>query len=67
MSQAEIKLEFSNLSFDEVERYKEIIHTLITSGALNIKNGKAILNFDHQGILQQITTDMVKYKRNKQT
>lgn len=60
-----IKIEMEGISYQETERYREIIHWLIASGGLNIKNGKTILNFDSEGLIQEITTDATRWRRNK--
>lgn len=61
IGQIEIKLE--NASFSETERLRAIIHTLIENGSLNIKGGHAIIHFDHEGNLQKIEHEFVKWTR----
>lgn len=57
----EIKLE--NVSENDTIRFRESIHTLIGQGVLNIRNGKAVLHFDSDGVLKQIEVDFIKWKK----
>ncbi len=59
-----ITITLEGLSIQEVERYRQIIQTLILEGALNIRNGKALLHFNHLGDLQQIQLDVIKWRRD---
>ena len=60
-----IQVLLPNTPFEEVERCREIIHTLFESDFFKIKNGKATVHFDHQGIVQQIGVDSIRWKRDK--
>lgn len=59
-----IEIELEGVSFEQTERYREVIHLLIASGALNIRNGKTILHWD-QNALQGIETDVQLWRRGK--
>lgn len=60
-----ITLEIDGLSQEQTRKYKEVIDILIINGIMNIRNGKAILNFDHEGVLQEIEVNLKKYRRKK--
>ena len=60
-----IKIEIEGISFEETERYREVIHYLILSGGLNIKNGNTTLFFDDIGVLQEVETKAKRWRRNK--
>ena len=47
-------------------QYKAQIDALIVAGVFNIKFGKAILNFS-DGILQNIMTEMIVFKRTNKS
>lgn len=47
-------------------RYHEMLDLIIRNGVLNVRNGKVILNFDSQGILQEMEFQVKKYRRSKQ-
>lgn len=64
MEKGHIVIELEGITFEETQRYREIIHLLIGSGALNIRNGKTILHWD-QNALQGIETDVHLWKRGK--
>ena len=51
----------------ETERCRLIIHKLFEKGVFNIRNGKAILNFDELGLLAEIEGQIKLWKRGKET
>lgn len=59
----ELKLEGATLV--ETEHYRQMINALFVSGALNVKNGSAILHFDHLGDLQEIEVHSKKWRKPK--
>lgn len=61
-----IVITLEDVSFEETERYRQMIHTLFESGVFNIRNGKAILNFDHLGLLAEIELQVKKWRRDKE-
>lgn len=65
MQKGLITIEIENISVEETERYRTIIHTLITQGALNILNGSANLHY-RNGELDSIDLNIYTYKRNKE-
>ena len=50
----------------ETERCRQIIHRLFEKGVFNIRNGKAILNFDELGLLAEIEGQIKLWKRGKE-
>lgn len=60
----EIKLVLEGASLVDTQRFKQIIDDLFIRGVFNIKNGKAILNFDEQGNLAVIEVSKY-YRRSK--
>lgn len=64
MNKGSIIITLEGVSFEETERYRAIIHLLFERGVFNIKNGKAILNFDELG-LAEIESQVKTWKRGK--
>lgn len=62
-----ITIEIEGLKPLELERCRQIIHKLFEQGAFNVRNGKVILNFDSDGIMQQINFEVSKWRRNKES
>lgn len=62
---AELKFEFEGANPEALERYRQTIETIIAQGALNLRNGKVILNFDHEGSLQEIGFDYKRWRKKK--
>lgn len=65
MNAGTITITLEGATFEQTERCREMIHTMFEQGIFHIKNGKALLHFDHEGQLQQIEVDLIKWKRNK--
>lgn len=49
----------------ELEKLRHVIRRQYSEGVLSMRAGKAILNFDAEGVLQQINLDVVKWKKEK--
>lgn len=64
MQKGIITIEIENISAEETARYQDILHNLITQGALNIFNGSANIHF-RSGVLESIDINLYTYKRNK--
>ena len=62
----EIDLKIENISEKDTLKYQEILTVLISSGALSLKNGKAILHFDNIGTFMGVQLDYWAYKRKKE-
>ena len=54
------------LTAAEIQKYQEIFITLISSGAVNLKNGKAMLHFDADGTFQGVQLDYWAFRRRKE-
>lgn len=66
MSVGIIQLKVENVSQEQTLAYQEILSSLIASGALALKNGKAILHFDSEGVFQGCQVEYWAFKRRKQ-
>ena len=60
-----IEVDIPDKDSSESARYQEIIVSLIGCGALDLKNGKAVLHFDHEGTYQGVQLDYWAFKRRK--
>jgi len=61
-----IEIELKGYTEEEVNRIREIVHALITTGALSgVRGGQTILHFDNEGIFQGIQFDYWPWKRRK--
>lgn len=65
MREGLINLVLDGITFEETERIREILHVLITSGGIHVKNGQTIIHFDHDGTVQEIEVHQKRWKRNK--
>ena len=63
MEVGRIQLDIEGVSKEEIARYQEILVVLISSGALRLKNGKAILHFDSTGTFQGVQLDYWAFRR----
>jgi len=61
----DIHIQLEGASFQETERCRLIIHELFTQGFFSLRNGKAIVHFDHDANMQQIEYDYIKWRRGK--
>ena len=65
MNNGTITITLEGVSFQDTERYRKMIHTLFERGVFNIRNGKAILNFDNDGDLAEIEAQVKTFRRDK--
>lgn len=65
MSTALLKFEIDGITEEQTHSYREMIDILLINGVFNVKNGKVILNFDCDGVLQEIEFNVKKYRRKK--
>ena len=65
MNKGNINITLEGVSFEETERCRAIIHALFTAGVFSVRNGKAILNFDHLGLLAEVELQVKKWRRDK--
>ena len=61
-----IQITLEGVTFEETERYRQMIHLLFQAGTFAIRNGKAILNFDSDGLLSEIEIQVKRWRRDKQ-
>ena len=61
-----IELNIEGTTKEEVTKYQEVLSVLISSGALRLKNGKAVLHFDSDGTFQGVQLDYWAFKRRKE-
>lgn len=64
MMTIELSTEEASL-FVDFRKYQDTFTLLQQSGVFNVRNGQAVLSFDHQGILQQVEFNVIGYKRGK--
>lgn len=62
---ASITIQFGERRFEEIERYRDIIHNLLASGGLDVKRGYTELHFDENGILQNVQVHVALWKRRR--
>lgn len=60
-----IEIKIDGITQPETFRLREVIHTLIGNGCLNVRNGRVILHFDNDATLQQIEIEHIKWRRPK--
>ena len=63
MNQGIITIKLEGVSLQQTERCRAMIHTMFEHDVFNIRNGKAILNFDHTGLLADIEISMKTWSR----
>lgn len=63
MTEGVITIKLDGISLEQVERCRLMIHQMFTSDVFNVRNGKAILNFDSEGLLADIEISMKTYSR----
>lgn len=51
--------------FMSFRKNQDTFNVLLQAGVFDIRNGKAILNFDSTGNLEEIKFDIMRYKRGK--
>lgn len=60
-----IELRIEGITREEALKYQEIISVLISSGALRLKSGRAVLHFDPEGTFQGVQLDYWAFKRKR--
>ncbi|MAH46484.1 hypothetical protein CMI37_11670 [Candidatus Pacearchaeota archaeon] len=63
MQKGTIVITLEGLSFEDVEKYRRMIHTLFEQGVFGVRNGSAVLNFGPQGNLNSIEINLKKWRR----
>ncbi len=64
-NQSELKFEFEGLTEEQTDRFRETLETIIAQGVLNLHDGKAILDFNYEGVLSGIRFEFNKWRRPK--
>lgn len=62
-----ITIQSPDIKDKEAQRALDIIFKQFDEGVFNIRNGKAVLNFDSDGTLQTIEFNVTKWRRNKES
>lgn len=65
MNRGTVFLDFDGLSQEGAERIRLIIVELFKAGVFAVKSGSATIHFDHEGTLQEISTNVKRYRRMK--
>ena len=60
-----ITIKLDGASPEGTERCRQIIHEMFVQGVFLIRNGSVTMHFDHEGTLQEIKYDIIKWRRNK--
>lgn len=63
IEQGVINVILENVSEKETLRLREVIHTLIAQGSLNIRNGRAIIHFDNDSNVMKIDHEFIKWRK----
>jgi len=51
--------------FKRFQRYYDDFSTMVNAGVFDFKSGKALINRDRFGILQEIKIEFIKYRKQK--
>lgn len=60
-----IEVNIPDKSEEYANKYQEIIVALISSGAFDLRNGKAVLHFDNDSTFQGVQLDYWAFKRKR--
>lgn len=63
MNEGIITIKLEGIPFPQVERCRQMIHQMFISDVFNVRNGKAILNFDSDGVLADIEISQKTWSR----
>ena len=62
-----IELKIQDTSPEDLQKYLEIFHALLSSGGLSgVRGGKTIIHFDAEGVFQGVELDYWPWRRRKQ-
>lgn len=50
---------------EQAERCRQIVNTMFTNDAFNVRNGHVTLHFGNEGHLEGIDIELNQYRRNK--
>ena len=62
-----ITIRLEGINFEQTERCRLMIHKMFEAGVFNVRNGKAILNFDHEGIMADVEISMKTWSRKHES
>ena len=66
MKEEKIKLEVEGATKEELERYKEVLCALITTGGLiGVRGGQTILHFNEEGVFMSVQLSYRPWVRRK--
>ena len=60
-----ITIKLEDVTFQETERCRKVIHQLFEQGVFNMRRGDVVLSFDERGELGSIKFDFVKWRKDK--
>lgn len=60
---ATLKFELYGVTQEQAKRFKESLDVIISQGVLGIHDGKAVLSFDFEGTLREVSFDFKKWRR----
>lgn len=61
-----IEIALTGATAIQTTRCQSIILQLFESGFFDVRNGKAIIHFDHEANMQQIEYDFIKWRKKSQ-
>ena len=67
MNEGIITIKLGGITSEQTERCRAMIYTMFEHEVFNIRNGKAILNFDSTGLLADIEISMKTWSRKHET
>ena len=63
MNEGVITIKLDGITKEQTERCRQMIHQMFLSEVFNVRNGKAVLNFDSEGLLADIEISQKTYSR----
>lgn len=58
--------ELEGVTEEEAHRFRQSLDTIISQGVLGLHDGKAVLSFDYEGTLREISVDFKKWRRKSE-
>lgn len=59
--------ELDGVTEEQVHRFRENMDVIIAQGVLGMHDGKAVLSFDYEGRLREISFDFKKWRKQKES
>ena len=63
MKEGIITIKLEGVTLEQTERCRQMIHKMFEAGVFNVRNGKAILNFDSDSNMADIEISMKTWSR----